>query len=66
MKQQLAVIPGPLWVVGHGLVDEVTSYVDDVRTFVVDLGGMVKRSVSKEEARTQVSLLVLHGPGSKQ
>lgn len=38
VKQRLAVIPGPLWVVWHGLIDEVTSNVDDVRTFMVDLG----------------------------
>lgn len=36
-KLQSDVILCPFWMVGHGLVDEVTGYVDDVNTFMVDL-----------------------------
>lgn len=41
-KIESAVILGPFWMVGHGLVDEVTGYVDDVSTFMVDLERFLK------------------------
>lgn len=38
-RQKGRVILGPFWMVGHGLVDQVTGDVDDVSTFMVDLQG---------------------------
>lgn len=39
IKLEQTVILGPFGMVRHGLVDEVTGYVDDVNTFMVNLGG---------------------------
>lgn len=36
-KIESDIILCPLWMVRHGLVDEVTGYVNDVNTFMVDL-----------------------------
>lgn len=36
-KTEWTVLLGPFWMVRYGLVDEVTGYVDDVSTFVMNL-----------------------------
>lgn len=36
-KPEWTVLLGPFWMVGYGLVDEVTGYLDDVSTFVMNL-----------------------------
>lgn len=36
-KTEWTVLLGPFWMVRYGLIDEVTGYVDDVSTFVMNL-----------------------------